>query len=389
MASVSPKQLRNMHDVGTRRDGRVRICHVSMSLCTGGLERLLADFARFHDRTRYQLEYVAMNDAGRFAREIEACRCNVHCLSAGRRLPRVRELARRLREREIDVLHTHNTSPHVDGTCAARLAGVPIVVSTRHGQRIGHGWQSRVQYRLASHWVDRIVAVSDDAARLTIETDGVAGCKVTRIWNGIDVEKFAYRGPAASPTAVSVARLSGAKDFNTLLKATRMVVRREPEFKLRVVGDGPQRTELEALCNELELRGRVEFFGERTDVAELLADAGFFVTASLSEGISLTVLEAMAVGLPVVATAVGGTPEVVEEGVTGCMVAPQDEDAMAEAILDMLSRRSEWSQMGRFARDRVTKDFDVRRMVADYEGLYERLLSTKTAGRQSARANAT
>lgn len=357
--------------------GPLRVCHVSLTLKTGGLERILTDIARHHDSSESVPEFLAIREVGRFADEIRLTGRRVHLLQPSRRIGQISQMVRLFREGRFDVVHTHNTYPHLYASLAARLAGVPIVVNTRHGQRAGHGWKSRTQFRWASHLVDRIIAVSDNAARLCVEADGVAARKVTRIWNGIDLSDFAFTGPMTAPIAISVARLSAEKDFPTLLRAVALAIHDVPDLQLKLVGDGPERSKLEGLTRELGITSCVEFLGERTDVPNLLAQAGFFVSSSLTEGISLTLLEAMAVGLPVVATAVGGNSEIVTEGVTGQLVPPADPAALARAIVNMCRTEDRWPALGQAGRDRVSEHFEVHRMVSDYERLYRELLRKK------------
>lgn len=364
------------HQISSHRP--YRVCHVSLTLKTGGLERILADLARHYSADQFRLSFVAMREVGRFADEIRRTGCEVTSLASTRQWGQVRELAAWLKREQIDVVHTHNTYPHIYGTLAARLAGVPVIVQTRHGQRAGHGWKSRVLYRGATWLADRVVAVSDDAARLCIEVDGLPATKVQRIWNGIDLDEFDYRGPASEPVALSVARLSPEKDFPTLLQAFAKARRSLPQLRLRLVGDGPERPRLEQLAQQLNLNGAVEFLGERTDVAQLLPTGGFFVTSSKTEGISLTLLEAMAVGLPVVATNAGGNPEIVVDGVTGRITPVGDVEALANALIEMGARQRDWEAWGLAGRERVQSEFDVRRMVADYESLYVQLLKQKS-----------
>ncbi len=147
-----------------------------------------------------------------------------------------------------------------------------------------------------------------------------------------------------------------------------------PDFRLRIVGDGPERTMLKSLIEELHIRPHVELLGERHDVPDLLADSGFFVSSSLSEGISLTLLEAMAVGLPVVTTAIGGNPEVVLDGHTGRLAPAGNPVALARAIVDLCAERDLWSAMGTLGRQRVEQNFEIRQMIRSYESLYEELL---------------
>ncbi len=356
----------------------LRVCHVSLTLKTGGLERILTDIARHHDSAKTVTEFLAIREVGRFADEIRRTGCHVHLLQPAGRIGQISQMVRLFREGRFDVVHTHNTYPHLYASLAARLARVPVVVNTRHGQRAGHGWKSRTQFRWASHLVDRIIAVSDDAARLCVEADGVAPRKVTRIWNGIDLGDFSFTGPVASPIAISVARLSAEKDFPTLLRAVALALPEVPDLQLKLVGDGPERANLERLTRELGITSGVEFLGERTDVPRLLAQAGFFVSSSLTEGISLTLLEAMAVGLPVVATAVGGNSEIVAEGVTGQLVPPADPAALARAIVTFCRTEDRWPAFGQAGRDRVAEHFEVHRMVSDYERLYRELLFGKS-----------
>lgn len=363
---------------GAAMPRRRHIVHISLALRTGGLERLLVDFARFQNHERFRLSFIALHDGGTPAADIEAAGCDVHILNGrGRgRFANLNSLRRLLRQLAPDVVHTHNLLPHVQGTVAAKLAGVPVVVHTRHGQRFGHGWWSSLQYRLAARWVDQAVSVSDDAARLSISADGLDPRRVSRIWNGIDLNRFQFHGPADWASAISVARLSPEKDFPTLLKAATLVVRQIPEFRLILVGDGAERCRLDEIVRNERLQDHVQLLGERRDIPELLAQSGFFVSSSLTEGVSLTLLEAMAVGLPVLATSVGGNPEVVVNGETGRLVAPGDPAALAAGIVEMCRRRNEWQAMGRAGRRRVENHFDIRRMMEQYESLYDELLES-------------
>jgi glycosyltransferase involved in cell wall biosynthesis len=355
----------------------LKVCHVSLTLKTGGLERILADLAHHHLPERCEPTFLALREIGRFGEEIRALGRHVAVLKDQSRFGGLREMARFFREHQFDIVHTHNTYPHIYGTIAARWAGVPVVVQTRHGQRAGHGWKSSLQYRWAARWTDRIITVSDDAAGLCVTADRIPAAKVTRIWNGIDLSQFRFTGPSTDLVAIAVARLSAEKDFPTLLRAMALVVPRVPTLRLKIVGDGPERAALESLADELHLRNNIEFLGERRDVPQLLTQAGFFVTSSLTEGISLTLLEAMAVGLPVVATSVGGNPEIVVDGETGRLAPAANPTALAAAIVAMCEDRAQWPAFGRAGCERAAAHFDIHRMARDYEDLYETIIETK------------
>lgn len=355
----------------------VRVCHVSMSLQTGGLERLLVDFSRFHDRHRFAMQFVALSGNGQPADDIRAAGCPVRVLNESvkiRKLRTVVELAKVLRAERIQVVHTHNTYAHFYGSLAAKLAGVAVIVNTQHGRGCGKGWKAKWQFRIANRLTQQIVGVSRDAAQLCQHDDPISREKMIAIWNGINLDRFTYVGPKLVPTAISVARLSKEKDFPTLIEAVRQVLPHVPDFRLQIVGDGPERATIEKKISELNLGNHIDLLGERHDVAQLLTQAGFFVSATRTEGVSLTLLEAMAVGLPIVTTTVGGNPEVVVDGRTGRLVPDGDPLALARAIIDMCNDRGSWTLMGLLGRQRVEENFEIRNMIGCYETLYEELL---------------
>lgn len=362
---------------------RIRVCHLSMCLQTGGLERLLVDFARFHDRQKFELQFVALSGDGQPANDIRTANCSAQVLNETAKIRKWRTLTQlisHLRSERPQIVHTHNTYAHFYGTLAAKWARVPIVINTQHGRGCGDHWKAAWQFRLANRWTKQVVGVSHDAARLCQQQDQLSQGKISTIWNGINLDRFLYRGPKLIPTAISVARLSSVKDFPTLLRAVRLVLPQVPDFRLRIVGDGPERSKLAALIAELGLHSHVELLGERQDVPDLLADSGFFVSSSLSEGISLTLLEAMAVGLPVVTTCVGGNPEVVLEGQTGRLARAGEPEDLARVIIALCHERDLWTTMGLLGRQRVEQNFEVRKMIRSYEALYEELLHDSLVG---------
>lgn len=354
----------------------VRVCHVSMCLQTGGLERLLVDFARFHDRKRFELQFLALTGDGQPAADIRAAGCSVRVFNESlkiRKLRTISQLVQWLKEQRTQIVHTHNTYASFYGSLAAQRAGVPIVINTQHGGAC-NSWKARCQFQLANRWTQRVVGVSHDASRMCQRQDRRSRDKVTTIWNGINLDRFQFHGPRRKPIAISVARLSTIKDFPTLLRAVPLVLRQVPDFRLRIVGDGPERAKLESLIDELHIGPQVELLGERHDVPALLAESGFFVSSSLSEGVALTLLEAMAVGLPIVTTAVGGNPEVVLDGQTGRLAPAGNPTALADAIIDLCAEQDLWEAMGTLGRQRVEQHFEIRQMIRNYEALYEELL---------------
>jgi len=351
---------------------RLRVCHLSMTLRTGGLERLLVDLGRFHDPSRYELSFVALGSLGQPAEDLKDAGFPVRSLevSAHGKAKTIQELKDYFKYRQIDILHTHNTYPHFYGAMAARWAGVKTIINTQHGRGCGAGWKALWQFRLANRLSSRIVGVSEDALKLCQNQDPRSASRMQCIWNGIDLDRFAYCGPQSAPVAMAVGRLSPEKDFPTLLRAIRKVVVVHPGFKLKLVGDGSERALLEKMAADLKIERHVEFLGERKDVPALLETAGFYVSSSKTEGISLTLLEAMAVGLPVVTTSVGGNPEIVMPGINGSLVPPLNPDALAVAMMNMIEQHEHWSDMAQLGRLRIEQNFSIRNMVARYEELY-------------------
>lgn len=351
--------------------GRCRVVHLTPGLDVGGLEKLLVEFARCADRERFDLHFLSLTDRGPVADAIERYGWPVTALHApaGLRPGLVGRLARQLRRLRPDVVHSHDDRPLIYGAPAAWLAGVPVVVHTRHHQGSRLSARQRLLVRLASLANDRFVCIAHDSARWA-RRQGIPPRQLRVIHNGIDLTRFAFTGPDPGGPAVLVARLSPEKDVATLLDAVARVVRQRTDFRLMIAGDGPCRGELERRAAALEVGDHVRFLGTVQAVPALLGTARLFALSSLTEGISLTLLEAMARGLPVVATRVGGNPEVVADGETGRLVPPRDPEALAQALLDLWTRPDLCARMGMAGRRRVESEFDVRRMVARYEALY-------------------
>jgi glycosyltransferase involved in cell wall biosynthesis len=202
---------------------------------------------------------------------------------------------------------------------------------------------------------------------------------VRTIWNGIDLVRFALAGPTVGGPAVLVARLVPEKDLPTLLQAVALLVQREPSFRLQVAGDGPCLQETQQTVQRLGLGDHVQLLGERRDVPSILRRASLFVLPSRTEGISLTLLEAMASGLPVVATRVGGNAEVIDDGRTGWLVPAGDARQLADAIGRLWRNPDEARQFGQAGRRRVEDYFDVDLMVGQYEELYQEVLAGRGA----------
>jgi sugar transferase (PEP-CTERM/EpsH1 system associated) len=358
----------------------IRVVHLVRRLDLGGLEMVVLNLVRGADRERFEPRVICLGPRGAIADRFDRIGVPVESLEARGRAAAIVQLARRLWRLRADVLHTHNPAPHLVGAVARTLARVPVLVHTKHGRNYPEDRRAVLANRWASLNTDAVIAVSEDAAGVARTIERVPASKVRVIHNGIDLTSFPAperRGGEGVGRAVTVARLHAVKDQATLLRAARRIADARPGFRLALVGDGPEREGLERLRRELALEEIVRFHGHRDDVRTLLLESDLFMLSSVSEGLSLTLLEAMAAGLPVIATDVGGNREVVTHGETGFLVAPASPEAVASATLSLLDDPARAQAMGRSGRRRVEQVFDLRVMVRRYEALYLELIGPK------------
>jgi glycosyltransferase involved in cell wall biosynthesis len=293
-----------------------------------------------------------------------------------------------LKDRRIEVLHTHQYTPFFYGALAARLSsGGTRVVFTEHGRHWPDivGWKRRWFNRVVlDRLADRITGVCAFSADALSERDGFRRARIQVIENGIDLARYdrhVDRGALKlrlrlNPNRryiASVARFHPVKDHGTLIRAFAGVCAKVDDTDLLLVGDGQLRPDLEGLVRSLGIEQRVLFCGVRDDVPDLLAAADVFALSSLSEAASITLLEAMASGAPVVVTEVGGNPEIVRQGIDGFMTPRGDHGAMAAAILRLLADPVRAAQMGRNGAERVHLVYRLDRTIARYYDLYREL----------------
>lgn len=366
-------------------DGRIRVVHVLLTADVGGLERVAIDLARKSDRERFDCRIVCARSAGALAPLAQKLGVQLDALGARGWVDGVLRLARRLRQIRPHVVHTHNPGAHRVGAPARLLARTPVLVHTKHGRNNPDDGGAVALNRRLARFSDAIVAVSADSAQVAREIERIPACKVHVIHNGVDpgAPPVDSAWDPWLPAAVTVARLDPIKDQKTLLQALARVVEVRGGFHLRVVGDGPERANLERLAADLGLGGNVTFLGHRDDVTSVLRGPQIFALSSISEGIPLTLLEAMAAGLPAVVTDVGGNREVVEPSVTGYLVAPQAPDALAAKIVALATDSNLARAFGLAGHSRVERLFNLKMTVRRYSDLYGQLLDLRqTDGRR-------
>jgi glycosyltransferase involved in cell wall biosynthesis len=365
------------------------ICQLLHGLPVGGAEVLAARLAR-QLRGRLRFVFACLDEVGSLGEQLRAEGLPVHLL--GRR-PGVDwccalRLARLLRQERVDLLHAHQYTPFFYGSAARLLSRRPSVLFTEHGRFYpDHPRRKRmVANRLLLERRDRVVGVGRAVRQALIDNEGLPPARVGVIYNGIDPDTFrngierrlAVRQEigvgAGDFLLLQVARLVPQKDHLTSLRTIARVARKRPDARLVLAGDGPQLRLILEFVAARNLSDRVRVLGLRTDVPRLLAAADAVLLTSLSEGVPLTLLEAMAARLPVVATDVTGVGEVVVDGTTGLLAPAGDDEALAERVLRLAGDAELRRQLGRQGRERVEAQFSEAQMLAAYERLYREML---------------
>ena len=305
----------------------------------------------------------------------------------------VKQLVSILKDEKITILHAHSSKAGLVGRVAARLAGTPLVLLTAHNSIFYEEWpfwkKSLFAFaeRLLNRYTDRLIAVSEALRGELIKRERLDQDKVVTIWNGIETELFETQVercfilrnldlPLSEQVVGMVARLASQKGVTYFLKAAAMLAM---DYKVNfvVIGDGPLRRQLEEEASSLGIKDRVVFTGERHDIPYLLPAFDVFVLSSLTEGLPLTILEALAAGCPVVATRVGGIPEIIQDNVNGLLVEPADPAGLAIAVASLLSDPQKAASMGQAGKALVKEKFTAAVMVRKVEDEYRNLLSNR------------
>jgi glycosyltransferase involved in cell wall biosynthesis len=285
-----------------------------------------------------------------------------------------------VRQKKIDLLHAHEFAMNTYGSIVSRLTGVPIITTVHGKAYYGEKWRRRAAYRFAAKQ-SKMVAVSEDIKNFLIDRVGIKEQDLTTVHNGIDLNSYhcahsgdgkngAGRGRCGSVIG-TVGNLYPVKGQTYLLKALAVVAQSFPEITCLIAGRGELLGTLQAEAAQLGIGDRVNFLGFRQDIPQLLREMDIFVLPSLSEGLPLSALEAMAAGKPVVATDVGGTREAVLDGQTGFLVPPKDPQALSEKIMHLLKHWDLAKCLGEAGRKRVAKFFSLQTMTKRYEALYD------------------
>lgn len=396
---ASDEPVKVVSDKKAHKGAMPLIAHVIYRLDVGGLENGLVNIINGTPKGRYRHAIICLTEYTGFKERIRDGDVQFFALHKREGLDfgvyvKLWRLLRRLRP---DIIHTRNLAA-MEAMVPAALAGIRCRIHGEHGREMdlnGNSRRYKIWRRVFRPLVDRYIPLSQDLERWLLEDIGVPRRKIVQIYNGVDTQTFypAEQGRGLLPVVSfaptdkivigTIGRMQAIKDQITLVRAFLELLDMIPDgrdkLRLVLVGDGPLRQEAIEL---LERGGASELAwvpGVRDDIPELLRALDIFVLPSLSEGISNTILEAMATGLPVVATRVGGNPELVVEGDTGELVPRADPTALANALKGYVINRERISSHGRAGRERVERTFSIHSMVDQYLAMYDSLVQSRLA----------
>ena len=366
----------------------VVLAELAGSASYGGGERYLELLCDRLDRARYRALLICP-EAGPFVGRMKERGVETHLVHLAPLFNPVAlwRLTRLLVRERVTILQTHGARANFYGRIAGRLAGVPVIISTVHNSlkdyevRPFKRWLYMYLLRLTLPLVHRIICVSDANRRDLIEECPAVAAKTQTVYNGVDPSAFPSQpdrqtvrqelGTTQGPVLVTIGRLTDQKGHRYLLQALPRLLETWPQLCCVFVGEGELRDALHDMAIDLGVEHACRFVGVREDIADILAAADLFVLPSLSEGFPFVLLEALAMGRPVVASRVNGVPELIEDHKTGLLVPARDPQALAAAIREVLSDPTAASKMGADGRAVVREWFTVDRMVANTTAIFD------------------
>jgi len=352
------------------------------------MEKVGIDLIKNLDSQLYENHIICLDELGVFGRALKAEGYKVISFDrgGGMSISLLSNLIKYFRQNKIKVVHTNNSGPHFWAGLAAVLSGIKARIHTNHGRNAG--WKSRRAWldRFSSMLSSKIVCVSNESAKTLMTTDRIPAKKMVVITNGIDTEHFQPEGPTAQLRQLlgvdsssifigSIARFSLDKDQETLIRAFNEIVQsHDGEYALLLVGDGETKQPLQALSDSLGISDKVHFMGFRSDIVEILRELDIYVLPSHTEGLSISLLEAMSTACPVVASAVGGNVGLIEHAKNGLLVPESDVMAMKNALLSLDDSVTK-TNLSTQARYTVISQYSIQTMAANYQKLYEATLA--------------
>ncbi len=368
---------------------KLKICYMLPTINVGGAERHVIGLAAGLRQRNFDAQIVSIFHEGALAGEIKKNGIPFSCLNAPRGwgLGALLAIYRRLSQNPVDILHTYLFGFHGVAGFPARLLKIPVLISSRREiaewRKARHEWIEN----LGNCFVDKVVCCSQAVREWTLDHERISAQKTLTIYNGIDQKRFEsgdglkirreFNIPDEASVIGTVANFAPEKGYPYLLEMTSQVLEAYPQAWFLIVGSGPLEEEIKQKAKGLPHSNRILFAGSRPDVPDLISAMNVFVLASVREGFPNVLLEAMGLGKPVVATRVGGIPELIDAGRNGILVPPRDAQALAKAVIHGLKDPLNASRLGNEARRTIRENFSLDRMVNQYETFYRSLIKTK------------
>lgn len=368
---------------------KIKVLQLVEDLKIGGAERIIASIAEGLERRKFEISVWCISGGGEIADELKQTEIDIKILDifSYHNPTNILRLAYLLRKAHPDIVHTHGYFASTFGRLAAILARTPVIVTHAHTTYYGFKKRNFLIERLLSLFTDTIVCVSQAVKRFVVEVEGINEKKTSLIYNGVGEPSFfevdsddhvnrkSLGLEEKDIVVVTVASLTPHKGHHVLINAATVVSKRHKNLRLLIVGDGPLRNKLEAYAKELRLSSNIVFTGQRKDIVSLLKLADLFVLPSTErEGLGIALIEAMAKGLPVIGTKLGGIPEVIEDEINGLLVTPGNPYELATAIDKLVIDRSMRMRMGMNGRKIYEEKFTAQKMIKHIELLYDELL---------------
>jgi len=373
--------------------GKINILHIYQNSKIGGVQQQLLSLLKAYSRERFNPIFCCLGPKEEIGKEIEGTgiefiplnKLRYNRFSSGI----VLELHRLMKKKQIHVVRTHRYRSNLYGRLAAFFAGVPVIIASVHDNyRTDKRPKRRIMNRILSKITDKIVAVSEDVKEDIIRYDSIDPSKIEVIPNGIDVERF---NPEKNTTDIRkefsleeddivigfVGRIVPAKGLEYLLNALPYLNEEFKSIKLLIVGEGSLVEELKERAKKNNIFDNILFIGRRRDIPEILASINIFVMPSIAEGLPNALLEAMAMGKPIVTTEVGGIPEIVKNGFNGLLVPPRDTLSLSKAIKELIGNDRLAAKLGQAARDLVHDNLSIKAIAQKWQSLYVSILKEK------------
>ncbi len=374
----------------TEQDSRPTVCHVIHALGVGGAEVLVNQMVR-ELAGDYRCIVAVLDDVGEIGTQLQNDGFIVEHLHRGEGIDRA--CASRLNDlvlrENVSLLHAHQYTPFFQAMLSRGLFGSTPVLFTEHGRHVPDlpSMKRSIVNRMLLRKQDRMVGCGGSVQQALIDNEGLPRHRVERVYNGVDLDDLAsapaearhairseFRFSTDDFVVVQVARLHELKDHQTALRAINHARQSCPQIRLLIVGDGEERSAIEQTIQELQLQEHVLLTGSRSDVSHLLAASDAFLLTSISEGIPLTVIEAMAAELPVVSTAVGGLPEMIDDGVSGYLCDARDHEDLAARLIHLANHPNERQELATAGNITARSRFSLEHMLTTYSTIYSEMI---------------